>query len=180
VADSAITTRQIALLRGLRAVRQFQTQPVPQAALDDILDVARWTGSSRNRQPWELVVVQNPATLQALAALEGYVKHLAGAPLSIALVMAGESEEEEIYDEGRLTERIMLAAAAHGLGSCIGWFAGDGVAGAKALLHVPSHRRLRTALSLGYPAPEAARRQPPTGPARKPLAEIVHVEQYND
>src|SRR5688572_9261800 len=102
---------RIRFLRGLRAVRQFEPTPVPEQALEDILDVARWSGSSRNRQPWELVVIRDRETLNALGAAGGYVRHLSEAPLAIVLVMAGESPEEEIYDEGRLSERIMLAAA---------------------------------------------------------------------
>ena len=42
--------------------------------------------------------------------------------------MAGESDqfEQETYDEGRLSERIMLAAAAFGVGSSVGWFRRSG------------------------------------------------------
>ncbi len=57
----------IALLRGLRAVRQFRTDAVPQAVIDAVLDVARWSGSASNRQHWELIVVRDRKTLQALA-----------------------------------------------------------------------------------------------------------------
>jgi nitroreductase len=165
-------------LRRLRAVRHFRPDPVSPAVVDDLLAVARWTGSARNRQPWEFVVVREPATLQALSALEGSVGHLASAPLAIVLVMAGQEPEQEIYDEGRLSERIMLAAAAHDLGSCIGWFRDSGVVAAKALLGVPEGRRLRTVLSIGHvdALARAARQRP--GEARKPLADLVHLERY--
>jgi nitroreductase len=85
--------------------------------------LVRWSGSASNRQHWELVVVQKCETLQALAQCEGYAKHLAGAALGIVLVMAGEPDlvDQETFDEGRLSERIMLAAEAYGVGSCIGW-----------------------------------------------------------
>ena len=169
---------RIAFLRGLRAVRQFRPDPVPDPVVDDLLDVARWSGSASNRQPWELVVVRDRATVQALAAVEGYAGHLAGAPLGIVLVMAGERPDQETYDEGRLSERIMLAAAAHGVGSSIGWFASRGPEQAKALLGIPLERIVRTVISLGYPDEEARQARPRTGPARKPLAAIVHQERY--
>jgi len=97
----------IRFLRSLRAVRQFRSEPIPQAILNNLLEVARWSGSASNRQPWEFVVVQNRETLQALSKVEGYASHLANAPLGIILVMAGEPErgEQESYDEGRLSER---------------------------------------------------------------------------
>jgi nitroreductase len=146
--------------------------------LDDMLEVARWSGSARNLQPWELVVVRDRETLSALGALEGYAGHLAGAALGIVLVMAGEHRTQETYDEGRLSERLMLAAAAYGVGSSIGWFAGSGVTGAKSILGIPEQRLVRTALSFGYPAHEGERAQGRPGQGRKPLSEIVHEERY--
>ena len=168
---------RIAFLRGLRAVRQFRADPLPQTVVDDLLEVARWSGSARNLQPWELVVVRSRETLGALAAVEGYAVHLGGAALGIVLVMAGHDRDQETYDEGRLSERLMLAAAAHGVGSCIGWFTGRGVGDAKQLLGIPEHRLVRTALSFGYP--DEATRERSSGPGRKPLSEIAHEERYS-
>src|SRR5437879_4696063 len=118
-------TDQIAFLRGLRQIRPLRPEPIPAAALADILDVARWTGSARNIQPWELIVIQDRATLRALGTIDGGKgPHLVNAGAGIALVMSGDLEHPDFdtYDEGRLSERIMLAAAAHDLGSAIGWF----------------------------------------------------------
>src|SRR5690242_5200069 len=118
----------IALLRKLRAIRQFRAEPIPQEVIDALLKVARWSGTASNRQHWEIVVVQDRKMLEALAACEGYAHHLAGAALGIVLVMAGQSTlvDQETYDEGRLSERLMLAAEAYGVGSCIGWLKGQG------------------------------------------------------
>ena len=62
----------IRLLRGLRAVRQFRPGAIPQEVIDALLEVARWSGSAGNRQHWELVVIQEKRTLQALARCEGF------------------------------------------------------------------------------------------------------------
>jgi nitroreductase len=171
----------IAFLRGLRAVRQFRPDPVPQEVVDAVLDVARWSGSASNLQPWEFVVIRNRETLQALAKVEGFANHLAAAPLGIVLVMAGERGrmDQETYDEGRLSERIMLAAAAFGVGSSIGWFTGSGQAAAKAMLGIPEVRLVRTAISLGYADEEARLARPKREQARKPLKDIVHEERYS-
>ena len=170
----------IALVRGLRAIRQFQPAAIPQEVVDAILDVARWSGSASNRQHWEFVVIREKQTLQALAKCEGYAHHLAGAALGIVLVMAGNPAlvDQETYDEGRLSERIMLAAEAYGVGSSIGWFKGQGRTDAKTLLGIPQERLVRTVISLGYPDEEARRARPKVADARKPLAELVHWEQY--
>src|SRR5712692_11122378 len=180
MAEAENPQRLIALLRGLRAVRQFRPDPVPQEVVDSVLEVARWSGSAGNQQPWELVVIHKRETLQALAKVEGYAGHLAGAALGIVLVMAGDKDrvDQETYDEGRLSERIMLAAQADGVGSCIGWLKGSGRTDAKALLGIPEERLVRTVISLGYPDEEARRARPKRTDARKPLSELVHIERY--
>lgn len=178
--DTENAQNLIAFLKRLRAVRQFRPDPVPQEVVDAVLDVARWSGSASNLQPWEFVVIRNRETLRALASVEGFAAHLAGASLGIVLVMAGEPRrvDQETYDEGRLSERIMLAAAAYGVGSSIGWFIGRGRAEAKAILGIPPERLVRTVISLGYPDEAARRARPKRAQARKPLAELVHKEHY--
>ena len=44
--DSQIVKDRIAFLRGLRAVRQFRSDSIPQEVVDDIFEVARWSGSA--------------------------------------------------------------------------------------------------------------------------------------
>ncbi len=178
MAEAGNVQECIALLQGLRAVRQFRPQPIPQQVIADILTVARWSGSAKNTQPWEFLLVRDRETLKALAALDGFVKHLADAQLVVVLVMAGENEESETYDEGRLSERIGLAAWAHGVGSSIGWFAPNARTTAKQLLGIPDDRLVRTAISLGYPDEAAQRARPKPAQARKPLGELVHEERY--
>ena len=86
------TAATIEFLRTLRTVRRFTDRPVPPAALDDLLTVARWSGSASNRQPWAFVVVRDRQTLRRLSELDGYVDHLAGAALAIVLVMDGHPD----------------------------------------------------------------------------------------
>ena len=177
------TTAQerIRFLRGLRAVRQFRSEPVPKEVVDGILEVARWSGSASNQQPWEIIVIRDRDTLQALSKVEGYAKHLANAMVGIVVVLKGEAGRvtQEAYDEGRLSERIMLAASAYGVGSCIGWFVNNGQTAAKDILGIPQERFVRTSISLGYPDEEARRARPKPEQVRKPIAAIVHQERYS-
>ena len=101
-------------LRSLRAVRSFRPDAVPGEVVDDVLNVARWSGSASNKQPWEIVVIRDRETLDALAAVEGYADHLAGAPLGIVLTMAGERVQQGGYDEGGLSERMVRSAISLG------------------------------------------------------------------
>jgi nitroreductase len=179
---SGTAAARIAFLRDLRAVRQLRPDPLPEGVLEDILEVARWSGSAGNRQPWEFVVVSDREMLGRLASIDGAnAAHLASAAVGIAIVMHREDPELDAYDEGRLAERILLAAAAHGVGAAVGHFTGPGDTwaashAAKRLLRIPEERMLRETISLGYPA---AHLQPtPNPPGRKPLEQLVHWEHY--
>src|ERR1700730_10199357 len=88
---SDTSAARIAFLRGLRAVRQLRPDPLPEPVLNDILEVARWSGSAGNRQPWEFVVVRDRAMLGRLATVEGATAgHLANAAVGIAIVIRAE------------------------------------------------------------------------------------------
>jgi nitroreductase len=165
-------------LKRLRAVRSFTADPVPDAILEDILDVARWTGSASNRQAWQLIVITDRELLERLAEASETAKHLAGAALGIGIVMPGKTKIIDAYDEGRLAERVMLAAAAHGLGSSIGMFGGESRTEAQRLLGVPGEMTLRTVVSIGWPDELGRRRKATRGEARKPLSDLVHRNRW--
>ena len=169
------------LIKSLRAVRQFSDQDIPEDVVRDILDTGRWTGSAKNTQPWDLVVVRNRETLKALAKCGQFAGHLAGAKLAIALVMRGDDAWTGM-DEGRLMQNLMLAAWAHGVGSCIGSIFPEGnQRRARELLGIPENRYVRTMLSMGYPAsPEALRLPPNAGipRGRRPLDDLVSRERF--
>jgi len=147
----------IGLLRGLRAVRKLRPD-LPEDILRNILGVARWSGSAGNRQPWEFVVVRDREMLRRLSTIDGAnAGHLSTAGGGIAIVIHPEVADLDAYDEGRLAERILLAAAAEGLGAAVGHFTGPGdtwaaSSEAKRLLGIPEHFVLRETISLGYPA----------------------------
>jgi nitroreductase len=166
-------------MRQVRSVRSFRPDPVPDEFIADILEVARWTGSGSNSQPWTFVVVRDRATLSAIAAASPNVRHVAGAATAIVIVMDGDSPEIETFDEGRVAERILIAATALGLASAIGWIMPAGAPAVGALLGVPDGRRTRTLVSLGYPTEEGARPKSAPGAARRPLADLVRAERFS-
>ncbi len=168
----------------MRVVRRFAERPIPGEVLIDILEVGRWTGSSKNTQPWEIVVVRERATLERLATLGQFAGLIAGAQADLVLVMESANNA---FDCGRLAERLMLAAWAHGVGSCIGsiW-PDDNMRTAKELLGVPDARWLRPTVALGYPADAEATRVRSTprmlgvlpSLGRKPMDAFVSWERF--
>lgn len=140
-------------LASLRATRRFTSQPVDPATVDRIMEVARWTGSARNRQPWRLVTVDTPDRLEALSRLGAYAQHLRGCPLAVLIAIDRDSGGADAeFDAGRLAQSVMLAAHALGLGSCpVTLFPEANVHAATALAGLSAPWAVRTAIALGHP-----------------------------
>ncbi len=161
-------------LNKVRQYRQFRPDPLPEETLATLLEIARWTGSSRNTQPWQFIAITDKAQLQKLSALREAINWIADAPAGIAIVLDGTNPTSESYDEGRVTERLLIGAHLLGLGGGIGWFGDDAQQQqAKEILGVPAAQTARAVVALGYvntsrdPRPNRA-----TG-GRKPLADIA-------
>lgn len=159
-------------LLGLRQSRRFLERPVAQEDLERLLEVARWTGSAKNSQPWHLVVVTDPGTNAALAGYGDFTGFLAGAAASIVVAVEGEGRSVS-YDDGRLQERVMLAAAELGIGSGTAWFSSaQARARVRELLGIPARLEPWSAIGLGYTDTSQAQAAPQLS-GRKPLEEIV-------
>lgn len=169
----------LAALRGLRQSRRYLDQPVPREAVTALLEVARWTGSAKNTQPWEFIVVDDLETNLALSKAGAFTGFLDNVPLSIVIVLNGASPRSEAYDEGRVSERIMLAAAHLGLGSGTAWFSTDEAQTiVRDLLGIPEGRLVWSAIGIGYTDTSQAQAAP-TLSGRKPLSELVSYGRYD-
>jgi nitroreductase len=167
--------REIVLraLRRTRQVRRFTDQPVGEADVQALLEVARWTGSSQNTQPWLFIVIRDADVRRRIGELARYARHLRNAPLGIAIAMPGRDPETEAYDEGRVAERLLIAAGAMGLGGGIGWAEQPEQDEVGRLLGVAPPAFVRTIVSLGYPTEDAKRPRTGPGTGRRPLGEFV-------
>lgn len=155
---------------GLRAIRSYRDEPLSDDDLTAILEAARWTGSSKNRQDWSFVVVSEPDQVRALAECGDFTDPVRAAAATIVLVEEPGGYE---FDMGRVAQNIMLAAKAIGVASCpITLHRGDD---ARRVLGAPDDRRVRYAIALGYPSADAA---PRTAGGRKPAQSLIHREHY--
>lgn len=118
--DTALTAR--------RSIRRFQPSPVPEAVVRELLDLARHAPSSMNGQPWEFLVVDDRATLDALAAIKDSfcppakrafkAEMLLTAPLAIIVCVDLEKSNDRHLENGLMaTAYLMLAAHSRGLGT---------------------------------------------------------------
>jgi nitroreductase len=167
------------IVKRVRQTRDFLPTPVPEDAVTDIVDVARWTGSRGNRQPWTFIVVTDPATKRLMAEAAPNSRHIGIAPVVIAVALEPESTETDHFEEGRVTERMMIAATAHGLACGIARAPTDGQPLIGSLLGLPDGRLVRSMVSIGYPTEAAKAPKSAPGTARKPLAEVVRRERFS-
>ncbi|MBW3632813.1 MAG: nitroreductase family protein [Chloroflexi bacterium] len=175
VANPREVTREI---RNVRQARLYKPDPVPEGVLNELLEIARWTGSSRNTQPWEFIVVTDREQLRKISQLRTPINWVADAPLAIAIVLNGENPLSEAFDEGRVTERLLIGARMLGLGGGTAWFGDDAQqSAAKQILSIPEERTARSVVVLGYPTTTKDHRPNPATAGRKPLAELVSHER---
>lgn len=164
-----------------RQVREYTSEPVDDDALDAIADVARWSGSSTNSQPWRFVVIRDPETLRAIHDVGlPSTRSLATAPAAIAIVMPQEPGRGLMhgYDEGRAAERILVAASMLGLGAGIAWVGSGGRPAVAQRLGLPDDRYVRTVVAIGHPSEAAKRPKSARGGARLPREDTVFQDRW--
>lgn len=165
-------------VRSKRAVRKFSEQPISDDDLLKILHAGRWSGSSKNTQPWHFIVLRERERLAALSECGLYAGHLAGANVGVALVTRDWRERWPIaFDLGRATQNMMLVAHELGIGSVIANI--YEIERANALLELPSDLMCYAAISFGYPADPTELQRPPRRGAKRSLDDVVHWERWS-
>jgi nitroreductase len=170
---SETSGERIEFLRRLRSVKAFTPEPVPQDVIAAILEVGRWSGSSTNRQPWEVLVVRDPEAKRKMGEWGANP-----APTAAVVFLILSTSDAAAFDEGRLAERLNLAAAAHGLGSTVATLKGDGIAAAREYFGIPTERRSHTVVAVGHTDQEVRRARPKNPQPRKPMEEFVHWDRF--
>lgn len=155
---------------GLRALRSYQPRPLDDSDLEEILEAARWTGSSKNRQAWSFVVLTEPDRKEELADCGDFTDPVRASAATIVIVQEPGGYE---FDTGRAAQNIMLAAKAIGVASCPITLHRD--EDARRVVGAPDDRRTRYAVALGYPTEDA---HPRRIGGRKALRAVVNREHY--
>jgi nitroreductase len=154
-----------------RDQRVYLPQPLPDEALRRILQAARMTGSSKNREPNRLIVVTDREGVRALGALSEWGKWLAHAA---AVVVIAQVEPHE-FDAGRCAQNMMVAAWSEGIASCPAHLPEAAVA---RLLGIPKDVHVNRVVGFGYADPARAQAPKSVARRRRPLEELVHRERW--
>ncbi|MDD3180017.1 MAG: nitroreductase family protein [Opitutaceae bacterium] len=151
--------------------RNYRTQPVPRALLEQLVDAGRRAPSGRKEEPVEFIVATRQADRDFLAKISTAGKFIAQA--GACIVVIARDTTYYLEDGAAAVENALLAATALGLQSC--WVAGDKKTYAGDILRhfgVPAGFKLVAMLAIGYASSPC--RQPP----HRPLAEVLHWEQF--
>ena len=184
------------VIKERRAIRKFRSDPVPDEALNTVLEAARWAPSWGNTQCWRLVVVRDQETRARLvgtltsARPEGRnsaTDAVRDAPVLIVVcavsklsgyyragekkgMPASDTGDWFMFDLGLAMQNFTLAAHALGLGTVhVGMFKKEEVA---AILNIPDSLVIVELMPLGWPD-----EKPPIRP-RLELSEFVFYDRY--
>ena len=180
-----------------RSIRKFRTDPVPDEALNTILEAARWAPSWANSQFWKLIIIRDAETKTKLAATlqsrkPGGKNSAAEAMPHVPIVIAACAErglsgchtQEEVkgqpstdkgewwlmFDVGLAMQNATLAAHSLGLGTVhIGAFDTEAVV---KILGIPDNLVVVELMSLGWPD------EHPSPRPRKEVSEFIYHEKY--
>ncbi len=176
-------------IRERRSVRKYNSKPIPEEVLMEILDAGRLSPSWANTQTWRFIVVKDQQIKQKLQETmrpanpcrEAFVE----APVVICVVSQrglsgcrrGEPTTNKgdtwfMFDAGIAMEHLVLAAWNHGLGTChVGAF---DATKAEEILAIPQRYSIVAMTPLGYFD------TPPESTPRKPLSEIVYQNTFGE
>lgn len=180
----------IEAIRARRSVRKYKSDRIPEQTVRELLELAAWSPSGSNMQPWLFVVVENREYLQNLSdrakvyllermkaapSLERYRSVLSNPQFNIfynapALVLIYGDKNAFTFknDCSMAAQNLMLSAWERGIGSCwIGFATGIGNApDVKGALKVPEEYELVAPILLGYP-------DGPTGKGARKEARVI-------
>ena len=175
-------------IKNRRSIRKFKSDPVPDEALQTLMEAVRWSPSWANTQCWEVIVVKDPKVkTEVLKAVpRTNPAHSAMVEVPVILILCGKKAISGCYrgkpvtakgdwlmfDTGIAIQNLCLAAYSLGLGTVVvGMFDHKK---AEEILKVPQNIEVVAMTPLGYPATGGAT------PKRKDISEFVFSDRYGE
>ena len=147
------------LAQNRRSIRKYLGKPIPSEKVDSIVEALLRAPTSRGKNSWEFVVVNDPGLLEKLSHSKPHgASFLKNAALGIVVCGNPRISDVWIEDASIASIFIHLATAALGLGSC--WIqirernhsdSQTAEAYIAGLLNLPPHLKVETIIAIGYP-----------------------------
>lgn len=142
------------------SVRKFKQQPVEDSKIETLLRAGMAAPTANDMQPWHFVVLKEKKDIEAYAASNKYhADDIKETPLFIFVcadttrMSEGQGRELWVQDCSAVSENILLAAHALGLGAC--WTTiypiQKKVAGISRTLKLPENLIPLNGIIIGYP-----------------------------
>jgi nitroreductase len=160
----------IEAVRTRRSIRTYEAKAVERWMIEEIVDCARLAPTAMNVQPWDFVVVTAREDLRRIPPMLGHAEFIASA--AFAVLVLARVTDCAVEDCAAATENLLIAANAHGIGSC--WVAGTNQPYAPTVVKefgAPEDRRLIAIVSFGYAAedPQIEKRA---------LTDVLHWDRF--
>ncbi len=140
------------------SVRKYTDQKIDETKIETLLKAGMAAPTAGNRQPWDLIVINDRETLDAIPPIIKGAHMAAGAQLAIAVCGTPAQSlvpEYWVQDCSAVTENILLAAHAMGLGAV--WCGAypnnpeNKVAALQKLFSLPQETMVLSIIVIGYP-----------------------------
>lgn len=162
-------------LQTRRSIRKYKNLPVEKEKMDKILEAARISPSSSNKQQWKFVVVDDKKMIADFVAVAGS-QAFVGESAAILAVCAPRTgtmtcgQPRNTVDASIAASYIMIEAHELGLGTC--WLGNFQQQPAKDMLGVPEDWDVVVLLTLGYPD------ESPSMTRRKAMEEVASHNKF--
>lgn len=170
------------LITNRRSIRKFTEEPLKPEQVELILKAALKSPSSKSKNPWQFVLVENKEMLEKLSLCKAVAsKLIAGSALAIVVTADPLQSDVWIEDTSIASIMIQLQAEDLGLGSC--WiqirerFTAEGIPSGeyiRELLDIPMQLQVLSVIALGNKAQD----RPPFD-EEKLQWEKIHIEKFN-
>jgi nitroreductase len=145
-----------------RSIRKYDSRPVPDDIVENILRAAMSAPSAGNQQPWHFVVIRDRAILEQIPQFHPHSSMCPRAALAVLVCADLHLETHQGYwqqDCAAAAENLLLAAHALGLGAV--WLGvhprEERISGIRGLLGIPENVVPMALIPMGYPAEQKKR-----------------------
>jgi len=170
------------ILRQRRSIRQFTSEPLSDAQMEELKEIALRSPSSRSLMPWHFIFVTDKEKLRALGATKPHGSAFLE-QCALAVVICADPERCDVWIEDCSVAATLLhlGAADMGLGSC--WVQvrlrphdddSDAETYVRSVLNIPEQMQVNMIVGIGHPAENK-----PGHPETELPKKRIHAEQFD-